>query len=503
MKKKILLNILFVFIFCLTKASVTDTIKKDSTSNINSFYCGLDSLENLWFVRKSEQITNNKQQTVSIKNKAEIVKLSEKDYNKRISFIKTPIKLVFNDKVKKYIELYVDKKHKQTEILLGLAKIYNPIFEKAIKEKKLPEEFKYLPIAESSLFNNTISESGATGYWQLSYSIAKLQGINITSYIDERKDILISSQAATNYLKELYKIYNDWLLSIAAYNSTPAIVNKAIRRAKGRLDFWSIYDYLPKENRDFVPGLIAVIYVMNYYKEHDLKPLEIVIPGQTDTVKIYKQLHLKQVSYVLKLALNELKEMNPVFKEDIIPEKIEGYNLILPNGYSEIFYKNKDSIYKYTDSSLVHFMKLPDTYYDNILKDEKAEKELIYYIVKSKDNLSRIAYKYGVTTNEIKKWNHLKGNTVKKGQKLKIYYLTYKPKKPAVSNQLPAKPESTENKQTEETGEYIIYKVKLGDSFSQIAKNYGVSVKNILELNNLEENKIIKPGDIIKIKKKN
>ena len=402
----------------------SDTLPKDTIIQLKyNILNNLDSLNKLWFVKNQLPRKSDKSDKSDKSVKSD---RSDKFYSRRISSLKSDIRLTYNDKVRKYIEMYLFEKKFQSEIMTGLFKNYVPIIDKAIAQSShnsVPAEFKYMPLAESSLFNKAKSVSGATGIWQLSFSNAINYGLIVNSFIDERKDPLKSSLAATAYLKDLYKIYNDWLLAIAAYNSSPIIVNKAIRRAKGRMDFWSVYNYLPKDSREYVPAFIAAVYVMNYYKDYDFKPFTIKLPFEADTVVIMKQIHFKQISAVLKLPVEQISEMNPVYKRNIIPAKTDGNILVLPCGYGEKFYAFCDSISKYKDSSITAFMKLYPPFKDpSASYKTTASIEDIYYIVKSNDNLNKIAKYYGVTISDLKKWNHLKSKYVKKGQKLKIVY---------------------------------------------------------------------------------
>jgi membrane-bound lytic murein transglycosylase D len=274
------------------------------------------------------------------------------------------------------------------------------------------------------MFLNTKAPNGASGLWQIQYTPAKNYRLNINSFIDERKDFKKSTSAALDYLNDLNKIYNNWLLSIAAYNSSTSTVNKAVRRAKGKMDFWSVYNYLPTEIRDYAPAFIAVVYVMNYYKDYNISPVKTSVVNEADTVLVFKQIHFRQVSKILEIPENLISLMNPVFKNNIIPERTDGFKMALPKGYGDKFYSLKDSIFKYRDSAIVNFIKFPQPPFNSIKADNVKTTTDIIYIVKSGDNLAKISKKYGVSIKDIKKWNRLKSDFLRKGQKLLIYFNT-------------------------------------------------------------------------------
>jgi membrane-bound lytic murein transglycosylase D len=515
-----------------------DTLIHNSEYKIQDF---LDSLSKLWSVKEhftnspthqltnspTHQLTNSPTHQLTNSPTHQLTnspthQLSDREYSRRFSAIRSDIRLIYNNKVKKYIETYLFDKRYQTQIMIGLFGNYLPAFDRIMAQKHLPEDLKYLPMAESALFNNAKSPSGAAGIWQLSFSSAIHYGLIVNSFIDERKDPEKSAIAAATCLKDLYDVYNDWLLAIAAYNSSPSIVNKAIRRAKGKMDFWSVYENLPSDSREYIPAFIAAVYVMNYYKDYGLKPFPINLPSEADTVAVSEQLHFKQISSVLKIPLLQISEMNPIYKLNIIPPT-SGFRLpassflVLPCGYGEKFYALRDSIYKYRDSTITSFFKL---YQASDLMPQASDlitqsSELIYYIVKTNDNLAKIAKSYNVTVSDLKKWNHLRSKPLKKGQKLKIYF-TVKGKPETQNPELKThlKPDTVLKSDTSKVispkplplpvhtaGDYIIYKVREGDSFYKIANTYGVTVKDILELNSFDDTTIIKPGQVIKIKK--
>ena len=343
MKQKIsiLIFIQFLFNYSLSFAA-TDT--NDSTKTRDSleinyqmknfrFADNLDSLVNLWYIKKAVS-ANHIDTNFSLADTSLIPSFADSVFISRFAELNSMIDLSFNSNVKSYLNVYTKKKRDKVEIMLGLTDYYFPIFEEVLAYYDLPQELKYLPVIESALNPRAVSRAGATGLWQFMYSTGKMYGLEIGSYIDERRDPIKSSHAAARFLKDLYKTFGDWTLVIAAYNCGPGNVNKAIRRSGGKRNYWDIYYRLPRETRGYVPAFIAASYTMNYYEEHNLQPKNIEIPTVTDTICVKEKLHLGQVSEVLNIPIQQLRDMNPHFKKDIIPEnKKKDYFLRIPEQY--------------------------------------------------------------------------------------------------------------------------------------------------------------------------
>ena len=313
------------------------------------------------------------------------------------------------------------------EYMLGLSDYYFPIFEGELDAAKLPLELKFLPIIESALTPTAISRAGAAGLWQFMISTGRMYNLEINSLVDERFDPIKSTKAAARYLKELYSIYGDWNLAIAAYNCGPGGVNKAIRRAGGKQDFWEIYPYLPKETRAYVPIFIAANYSMIYYEEHNLCPKTVRLPKMTDTIMVNKRIHFQQISSVLKMPVEEIRLLNPQYKRDIIPGDIKPYSICLPMNYANQFIEKINEIYTYKSESLI--IRRDETLLPVVDEPKSVERTssksrrggYTYHVVKRGQTLSGIAKKYHVTVPQIKKWNSLgKKTKIVKGQKLKI-----------------------------------------------------------------------------------
>ena len=337
-------------------------------------------------------------------------------YALKLESLPNVIPMNYNSKVKSFIDFYLDRRRDHVEKIIGLSKYYFPLFEDVLEENKLPLEFKVLPVIESALHTTVASKAGARGLWQFMPSTGRMYGLTVNSLVDERCDPVKSTYAAVRYLKDLYRIYGDWQMAIAAYNCGPGTVNRAIRRSGGKRDFWSISSYLPAETRSYVPIFIAANYVMTYYNDHNLCPAEIQMPVYTDTVVVDQRLSFLKVSKILRIPEEELRILNPQYRKDIIPgTSLKKYVLRLPTHYAAKFDELRDSIYT------------PSAFDSDVLaevEDVKPEKTIqqgrVTHRVKRGDTLSSIANRYRVKVSDIKRWNGLRSNNIKIGQRLTI-----------------------------------------------------------------------------------
>ena len=421
-------------------------------------------------------------------------------YINRLKKIPSVVELTYNDIVKKYIEVYTVKKRDKLEEMLGLKDYYFPLFEEILDANGLPTELKYLSVIESALNPRATSRVGAAGMWQFMYGTGRLYKLNINSYVDERRDPIASTYAAAHFLKDLYSLYNDWVLVIAAYNCGPGNVNKAIRRSGGKRNYWDIYYYLPRETRGYVPAYIAATYAMNYYKDHGLQPKYIDVPPVSDTVMVSQNIHLEQVAQVLDLPLQELRNLNPEYRLDIVPGSYKTSPIRLPEAYATKFIDLEDSIISYKKD--IYFSGefktiTPVNYrYGHYAPAPSGNMQKIYHIVRSGDNLGQISEQYHVRISDLRYWNNINRNLIRTGQKLVIYV-----PKSRVSHTVVAQNSSSNSNQS---GDYIYYKVKDGDTLWEIARQYpGVSDQDIRNWNNLALNTTIQPGQTLKIKKSN
>lgn len=272
---------------------------------------------------------------------------SDSIYVERLAALPATMELVYNDVVRSVIDKYAGKLRRTVSFLLGAANIYFPIFEEILEKEGLPMELKYLPVIESTLRPTATSRAGAAGLWQFIVTTAKQYGLKVNSIVDERRDPFKSTYAAAKYLKDLYKIYGDWNLVLAAYNCGPTNLNKAIRRAGGSKDYWSVYRYLPYETRGYVPAFIGANYIMNYYCEHKICPMRTEIPTQCDTVMVSRNISLKQIAEFCNIDIKYVKALNPQYRTNFVPGKAELSSICLPLKEMTIFIDNEDSIYKY------------------------------------------------------------------------------------------------------------------------------------------------------------
>jgi len=302
-----------------------------------------NGLLNQWYERKNIN--------TSFVNDSVIPYFSDSIIIDRLSKLPTIMELPFNEHVRKCIDFYTSQKRRQVSYMLAMGQYYMPIFEDQLLANKLPDELKYLPIIESALNPTAYSRAGAGGLWQLMVSTGRIYGLEINSLIDERMDPYKASVAAARYLKDLFRIYGDWNLVIAAYNCGPGNVNKAIRRSGGKRDYWQIYPYLPNETRNYVPIFIAANYVMNYYKQHNLNVAPVCLP-MSDTIMVKEKVHLMQIADLMNLPIAELRTLNPQYRQDIVPGNYKPCAIRLPLNAASSFLQNKDKIVAYKADEL-------------------------------------------------------------------------------------------------------------------------------------------------------
>lgn len=401
----------------------------------------------------------------------------------------TPIDLTFNQHVKDYILLYANRKRALTTRVLGLSYIYFPMYEEMLDKYDMPLELKYLSVIESALNPVAGSPVGAKGLWQFMYGTGKVYGLTATSYIDDRFDPYLATDAACRHMKDLYDIYGDWFLVLAAYNSGAGNVNKAIRRAGGTKNYWAIWPFLPRETRGYVPAFIAVTYVMNYAKEHNLYPLHPgILYNGIDTVVVRQPLSFEQIHEKLGISVADLKFLNPAYKLGVIPSTPEKqYYLRLPREYIGLFINNEIALYNYRTSKGIEKEKL--------IEQIKLAKEQVIHIVKKGETLASIAKKYKVSVGDIKRWNNLTKNYVKRKKRLTIY--------PGASSEQAKQTAEIDTKKEEQKPkdepkndvESSFHIVQAGETLLKISKQYGCSIDDLKKWNDL-------PGSAIQVKQK-
>jgi len=513
MYKKIILSfiILSLSINIQAKSYVPGNDSIQSYSLKSRFETNLDSLINLWYVKNSIKTDYNANNTDSLNLNPEF---PDSVYIERLQNIPSIIDLSYNKIVRNYIHVYTRQRRENVEAMIGVADYYFPKFEEIFESYGLPTELKYMAVIESALNPRAVSRVGATGMWQFMYGTARMYDLTVNSYVDERRDPIKSAHAAALFMKDLYAMFNDWTLVIAAYNCGPGNVNKAIRRSGGKRDFWQIYYRLPRETRGYVPAYIAATYTFNYYAEHGLNPQFPEIPIATDTIMISDNLHLKQVSEVLNIPLKALRDLNPQYKLDIVPAKRIHFPLTIPMEYTGKFIDLQDSIFAYQDSVFFNAdnsIRNPQRSY--YVPQPPTNRDKLIYTVKSGDNLGFISEWYNVRTSDIRYWNNISGNMIRVGQKLNIYVpqgtasryadlnnLSFEEKQRRIGKGT-SRPEEVDSESQD--GDYIYYKVKYGDTLWEIAKKYsGVTENDIMRLNNMSSGRSLKAGQHIKIKPK-
>ena len=346
--------------------------------------------------------------------------LPDSVYKARLQALPCVIELPYNERVRAFIHRYVKRSPKQVARLMRMSEYYFPIFEEALGRYGLPYELKYVPIIESALNPMAHSHAGAAGLWQFMPGTGKLFGLEINSLVDERMDPLKSTEAACRFLSSMYNVYQDWNLVIAAYNCGSGNVNKAIRRAEGKRDFWSIYPYLPRETRNYVPIFIAANYAMNYGQEHGIckAPIEKIMI--TDTICTTQRMHLQQVSDNLAIPMEELRRLNPQYSRDIVPGG-NAYSLCLPADKIGLFIDKEESILAYKADSLINNRRAEiDLAKVTSINGAYRVNGVTYYTIKNGDSLSTIAKKFHCTVKQLKQWNGLTNDTIRAGKKLKI-----------------------------------------------------------------------------------
>ena len=499
------------------KLSYLDSVKKSFVNN--ELACKVDSL---WL---NELTTLNLYNTITAD--IENVNIDSKvDYELPTALLKerlaamdakSPFNIEYNQGLENIIKSFLKNRKKSFERLMGVSEYYFPFFEEALAKQNVPLEIKYLAVVESALNPRAISKMGATGLWQFMYHTGKQYGLNIDSYIDERSDPLKSSQAATQYMTNMYKMFGDWDLVLASYNSGPGNVSKAIRRSGGQKNYWNIRKNLPKETQGYVPAFLATMYIYEYHKEHGIVPERAAVKHfETDTIMIKQQMSFNQIRDLLDVPVAQLQLLNPSYKLNVIPfYKDEPHFLRLPRDKAAIFASNETQIYAYAQNELekrerpfktLRALAIRDSATASF--DSNKSSKTTYYKVKRGDNLSTIAGKYDVSTAQLKKWNNLKGSSIAYGKSIKIF-LTGSQKMLKSSNlkdnvliaEMKSKTQSSVSNATKHElaameGAAVVrdyeatYIVANGDNLGTIANKYNVTVTDLKKWNNLTDTTI-------------
>jgi membrane-bound lytic murein transglycosylase D len=498
-----------------------------------------DSLLSMWYlhnqIKKSNEGIEYDMDSVHFSSN-----VPDKVFIQRLADMNSFISLPFNQTVKNYMILYSEKMPTKMGQILAVSDYYMPIFEATFSKYNLPEELKIVAIIESAMNPRATSPAGAKGMWQFMYQTAKNYGLKIDSFVDERMDPVKSVDAAARYLRDSYNIFGDWNLAISSYNCGAGNVNKAIKRSGGKRDFWSIYPFLPRETRGYVPAFVGALYATTYHKEYGIVPKDMQMPALVDTFEIHRMLHFKQINEVVGVPMEVLRNLNPQYTHDIIPGNEGTFILRIPYNYTNAFLDSEDSLYSYKCKEIFNVVDIDRIKESGPAMSYSTTQAKTTYKVRSGDYLSRVASRNGVTVSQLRQWNHLRSSKLRAGQRLIIYHKvktavpvkvessntqesvsetsqsavqdTTKPKtssvdtatvvndeeqevsKPAVTK--PVKKAVAKPKPQEK--DYIVYTVKKGDTLYSISKKYkGVTTNEIMKYNNISSN--IHPGMKIKI----
>ena len=370
----------------------------------------MDSLLHSWAVRTQLTMGDECHTT------GEVVTFAPEVYQQRLRRLPNVVAMSYNDVVRKYIDQYGSRLRRSVSVMLGAFNFYVPIFEEALEAYQVPLELKYLPVIESALNPGATSRVGAAGLWQFMIGTGKQYGLEVTSLVDERRDPVKASFAAARYLKDLYDIFGDWTLVIASYNCGPNNVSKAIKRAGGVTDYWTIYPYLPRETQGYVPAFIAANYIMNYYCEHNIWPVKTTLPPTSDTLHVTRNVRLDRVGQVCGVPLDELKALNPQYRTNMVPGEVRPCILRLPGDKVNAFIEAGDSIYVQPEEQ--------KNVVEVAVRDTKSrgssQSRGVYVKVRRGDTLGAIARRNHTTVNRIKRLNKMRSTRINPGQRLRV-----------------------------------------------------------------------------------
>lgn len=492
----------------------------------------MDSLLNVWYVKRDIASQN------SVLSKL-VDDTTKYDHNdslifKRLSDIHTPIQVAYNDKVKRFIELYSVQRQRSSSVILGLAQYYYPWMKAVFDKYNLPEELVYITIIESALNPTAVSPAGATGIWQFMYGTGKLYGLEVDSYVDDRRDPYKATEAAARHFRDLYNIFGDWGLAISAYNCGAGNVRKAIQRSGGKTDFWGVYPYLPRETQNYFPAFIGAMYMMTYHNLYGIQPAKISIPSDVDTIMINNETHFMQIANVLGVSYDEIKSLNPQYKKDIIPAFTKSMPVRLRSNDLLRYIAMSDSVSKYNYDTYFNPTKNLNQIAategtvteDGMMIVQKTPNK--YHVVKKGETLGKIAAKYHTTVASIKSLNHLHTTSLRVGQRLLVKKGTTvkvpNPNAKTANDSTNAIAQSAKDSVT--TGcdtaattastaktqpeikpvpqpqpDYTSYTIRQGDTLYSIARRYNTTPGEIAQYNNLANKDALKIGQKLKIPK--
>ncbi len=511
-KKTTLILTLFVSFTLFAQNKVNETFGSknylDSIKNTFVKNQKTNRLDSLWINEMTNlDLYNNLSESIAADNLEENVnyELPTDVLKERLAAMdkKSPFHIDYNPALENNIKAYLKTRKRSFERLMAISKYYFPIFEEALAKYNVPLEIKYLAIVESALNPRAVSRVGATGLWQFMYQTGKEYNLKIDSYIDERRDPIKASEAAAQYLSKMYAIFGDWDLVLASYNSGATNVLKAIKRSNGQQNYWNIRKKLPKETSNYVPAFLATMYIFEYHKEHGIKPEKALLQNfATDTIHIKRQMSFKQISALLDMPVAQLQLLNPSYKLDEIPFYTTQVNCLkLPQDKISIFTSNEEKIYAYIDHEASFREKpfiaakkaIPVFAEGDTIKKTKYK----YYTVKRGDNLSEIADKYAVSTDDLKRWNHIKGKNINRGKRLKINYT-----ETTIIAATTTPEKAIETNIVAETDKNLTYHiVQKDDDLENISKKYAVSTADLMAWNQLVDEKLATNSKLIVAKR--
>jgi membrane-bound lytic murein transglycosylase D len=433
-----------------------------------------------------------------------IPEFTSEEVKERLAKIESSVKLTYNDKIAGFINYFAVRNRDYTRLMIQRKNLYFPIFEKALARYGMPDEIKYLAIVESGLNPKVSSRVGAIGLWQFMPRTGRDYGLKYDLFIDEKMDPVKSTEAACKYLSDLYGMFHDWQLALASYNCGPGSLRRAIRKSGYKGGFWGIYDKLPRETRAYVPQFIAIMYVMNYAREHNLQHDNLDFPMETDTVLVNRYLDLEKFAKFSDICLEDIQKLNPELKRNAVPDYIRNYPLKIPADKKEYFALNRSMIFDSASKATIPATMLASYNEEedrSTITKTSTIKTKVYHTVKSGEVLGSIATKHGVRIADIRSWNRIKGNVIRRGQKLVIY--KYQKVKSTYSSSAETRVASaTTPKPTKAPAEKEViqqpknkfYIVQPGDTLWRITqKHEGLTIEQLKRLNNLKDSKI-KPG---------
>ena len=399
------------------------TVNEEALDMADQFVTNYDSLLNTYVI--SKYAATSRRHRANINTDYAFDQIPDTVIAQRLNSLHTVIPMTFNNVVRDHIRMYLNRMRNRIDVMLTLSEYYQTLFEESLSRYDVPEELKYLTIVESAMNPQATSRVGAAGLWQFMYTTGKNYGLEVNSIIDERRDAYKSSDAAAHYLHDLYNVFGDWHLAIAAYNCGPGNVNKAIARSGGKHNFWQIYPYLPRETRGYVPAFIAATYIMNFYPEHGLHPKRAAIPLHTDTVMVERDMFFCHVAKHIGVEMEELRALNPQYRADFIPGSNGSYPLCLPTEKMNDLIHHAEAIFRDTEDSISRrpaavIATRSDAEVSYSKPAHKHNGSSSYHKVRRGETLSSIAAKHGTTVSKLKKLNHLRSDRIRYGQRLRV-----------------------------------------------------------------------------------